>query len=463
MVVSDGWNARRSRRQFLGIGALVAGTALAAPGLALGRRPDEGARGGTYGRLIEDPGGVVDLPRGFQYRILSSEQATLTDGQDVPADHDGMAAFRGPDGTTVLVRNHELSGDEGSAVEGANPYDPEQPGGTTAVVVGPDRREIRSYVASSGTRQNCAGGATPWGTWLTCEEDRSEGHGYVFEVDPADPESDLSKTPILGMGFYSHEAVGIDPRTGIAYLTEDDFRGEIHPSDPRRDERSSFLYRYVPTDRRQRPGALQAGGTLEALAVDEAAAPRDADLLDEGQVLPVRWIPVRPELAHEDALERGATRFNRLEGADFAGGAFWFDDTAGGEARLGQVYRLLPGPGGDALELFFEADDANRMESPDNIVVAPFGDLWFAEDGDGVNRVMGITPDGAVYEFARNRISNSEFAGPCFSPDGRTFFVNIQSPGLTLAIWGPFRRASGPRRRQMAHAAPPAALARRAA
>jgi secreted PhoX family phosphatase len=81
------------------------------------------------------------------------------------------------------------------------------------------RREIRDYVTSSGTLNNCASGATPWGTWLTCEEDRTTHHGYVFEVNPRDPQNNLSRTPIRGMGIFSHEAVNIDPRSGIAYLT----------------------------------------------------------------------------------------------------------------------------------------------------------------------------------------------------------------------------------------------------
>ncbi len=426
--MSAGWDAPRTRRQFLGLGALVVGSVLAAPALAAAARAEGGG-----GRLVPDPGGVVDLPRGFQYRIVSTEAGRLTGGQGVPGDFDGMAAFPGPGGTTVLVRNHELAGHEESAVDGANPYDPGRPGGTTAVVVGPDRRELRSYVASSGTRDNCAGGPTPWGTWLTCEEDRSDGHGYVFEVDPATPEDDRSKTPIRDMGRFSHEAVGIDPRTSMAYLTEDD------------GARGSFLYRHVPHDRRGRPGAPGAGGTLDALA------------LDEGPTRAVRWVRVRPDQANEDALARGAHRFGRLEGATFAGGAFWFDDTAGGPGGRGQVYRLVPGPDGDALERFLDADDGD-LRSPDNVVVTPFGDLWFAEDGGGDDRVMGITPDGGVYAFARNRITDSEFAGPCFSPDGTTFFVNIQNPGLTLAIWGPFPAASEARRRQMARAAPPAAL-----
>jgi uncharacterized protein len=103
------------------------------------------------------------------------------------------------------------------------------------------------------------------------------------------------------------------------------------------------------------------------------------------------------------------------------------------------------------------------MESPDNVMVTPWGDLWFAEDeavdGDIINRVMGITPDGQVYPFASNRLNDSEFAGPTFAPDGKTFFVNFHNPGITFAIWGPFRRTNSKRQRQMAVAAPPEFMA----
>jgi secreted PhoX family phosphatase len=432
--VSEGWHAPRTRRGFLGLGALAVGSLLAAPALAAAERAGRG-----HGRPVPDPGGVVDLPPGFQYRILSPENARLTSGQGVPGDHDGMAAFAGPGGTTILVRNHELSGHEGCSVEGANPYDPGQPGGTTAIWVGPDRRELRSFVTSSGTRDNCSGGATPWGTWLTCEEDRAGGHGLVFEVDPAAPEDARSRTPVRGMGVFSHEAVGIDPRTSIAYLTEDD------------SDRGSFLYRYVPDDRRGRPGSLGAGGALGALALDAPLAG-----LAAGRAAAVRWIPVRPETAHDDAVARGATRFARLEGAAFGAGVLWFDDTSGGPARRGRLYRLIPGPDGDALELVVESGDGAMPAGPDAVVLTPFGDLWLAEDDGRAGRLVGVTPEGEVYEFARNRITGSELCGPCFAPDGRTAFVNIQNPGLTLAIWGPFPAPSAARRRQMARAAPPA-------
>ena len=444
--------------------------ALLGPARALGAANDA-----PFGDLAPDPGGLLDLPQGFQYRVLSTEGTPSlrngsTSGIPVPGSHDGMAAFAGPGNTTVLVRNHEL-GTTGSKpkVIGANPYTATPAGGTTAIVVGPNRKEVESYVTNAGTWVNCAGGGTPWGTWITCEETRSEGHGYCFEVMPDDPENALSKTPITAMGFFSHEAIDVDPRTGIVYLTEDDFRGAI-PSDPTAEIdgdpafRSSFLYRFLPNDRRQRPGALLAGGTLQALAID--SAPRNADLYVPGQQFVVRWITVDPAEPHDDALDKGAVRFTRLEGCNFAEGAFWFDDTAGGEARRGQVYRLVPGPenvaGADTLELFFESTDANELDNPDNVIVTPWGDVWLAEDGSGENRIVGITPDGDTYVFARNAHPDmNEFAGPTFAPDGQTFFVNVQDPGTTFAIWGPFARQNRARRRQMAHADPPARYAPR--
>lgn len=457
---------RISRRTFVGRGALAAGgAALLGPLAACGEEPRrQRAPGAGYGPLLDDPAGLLDLPRGFRYRILSRKGVRMRDGRAVPGDPDGMAAFPGPRGTTILMRNHELHDDEGPAVEGRNPHRGDAPGGTTAVVVGAGRRRVDDYVTSSGTRDNCAGGATPWGTWLTCEEDED---GQVFEVDPGDPENDLSRTPIRGMGRFSHEAIGIDPKTGIAYLTEDNYGAEL-PATPadEDDDHGAYLYRFVPDDRRPRPGALQRGGRLEVLAVEAGPRTLNADLYERGRRLGVAWRPVDEEDPRGAAKDTdGAIRFNRLEGAYFSGGAFWFDDTHGGAQRLGQIFRYRPATA--TLELFYEGTDRLRMNGPDNIVVTPWGDLWFAEDGENAdgeseakeNRVMGVTPEGTVYPFAR--LSGSELAGPTFAPDGATFFVNAQGAGLTFAVWGPFRRASAARRRVMAFAAPPSAFAPR--
>lgn len=456
----------QTRRKFLRGSALTAGGAAIAlsPGAtALARRPRAG-----YGRLVEDPNGLLDLPRGFGYRVVQTIENQLSNGAGVPGDFDGMVAIAGPRNTTLLVRNHELTpGDTTkNPVPQTNPYAQSAPGGTTALIVRPDGRLAQSYVASSGTLNNCAGGGTPWGTWITCEETQETNHGYAFEVDPRDPESNLSKTPIREMGFFSHEAIDIDSRTGIAYLTEDDFRGDQVDADEEVPEgpagtftRSSFLYRYLPNNRSARPGALQEGGTLQAMAI-QARPQYNIDLGVTRERFQVVWIDVDPEQAHADALTGGAARFQRLEGCHFAGGAFWFDDTSGGEERHGQVFRLIPsgdptGGGTDILELFLEGDSEREMDSPDNLVVTPWGDIWLAEDGGGINRIVGIKPSGETYEFARNRLvggdgegNTSELCGPTFSPDGRTFFVNIQHPGHTFAITGPFqgRDRAGQRR-----------------
>jgi uncharacterized protein len=438
-----------SRRRLLQAGALAAG------GAALGIGTGFGADGPGPGRSLRpsfgeprrDPGGVLDLPPGFEYRVISREGGRLSNGATVPAEPDGMAAFARPDGATVLVRNHELKDDQGPAVEGSRPYDRGEPGGTTALVVGPDHHRLEEYVLSSGTRNNCAGGATPWGTYITVEEDRTERHGYAFEVDPARPEGELSKTPIREMGFFSHEALAFDPRTGVAYLTEDDFRGVVDRRDPARDTRSAFLYRFLPSDRRHRPGALQNGGRLEALAIEERPL-ANADFFAGGQRLGVVWRSVDPSEAHADALRKGCARFNRLEGCDFSAGALWFADTVGGEEHLGQVYRYLPATG--TLELFIESSSRNRMQSPDSLVVAPWGDLLFCEDGDGHDRLIGIDPSGHTYELARNRLNDSELVGATFSPDGLTLFLSVQYPGITFAIWGPFPGRNPGRARAMA-------------
>lgn len=435
-------NSGLNRRDFLKAGGMSAlALTLGSTGVmglsstALAYSADNPTSGfGGYGDLVPDPNGILDLPKGFHYKIISREGDLMTDGTKIPGAFDGMAAFEGPNNTTILVRNHELS--SGPAF-GKNPYDANAQGGTTALVVGANRNVIKEYVTSSGTIRNCAGGATPWGTWLTCEENRSEGHGYVFEVDPTQPENDMSKTPIKEMGRFSHEACAIDPATGYVYLTED--------ASP------SFLYRFIPNDLSQKPGALQKGGKLYAAAIEEVVDP-SASTFKTGQTFKIVWKEVDPHWCREEAAAQNCIVFSRLEGAFFQEGVFWFDDTSAGDKKLGRVYRYVPHT--NTLELFYEGNDARYMEYPDNICCTPWGDLWYAEDGSGQDRIMGITPEGKVYPFAANRLSGSELAGPTFSPDGNTLFVNIQSPGKTFAIWGPFQRRNAARAREMSFAAP---------
>ncbi|WP_394238990.1 alkaline phosphatase PhoX [Niallia oryzisoli] len=439
-----------NRRDFLKVGGMgTVALTLGSTGLfALGNASESLAAANTinptggfggYGPLVKDPNGILDLPQGFHYKMLSQAGDIMPNGDKVPAMHDGMAAFRGDKNTTILVRNHENSTNSNYPVNGKNPWNTGAAGGTTTLIVGPNREIIDQYVSSSGTIRNCAGGSTTWGTWLTMEETRNMGHGFVFEVNPLDPENDMSRTPVRDMGYFSHEAGHVDPSTGIWYLTED--------ASP------SFLYRFTPNDRSQTLGSLQKGGILEAAAIEEL--PR-ASQMATGQRFGVVWKKLNPEIAQSDAKAKGCIEFSRLEGAYFSEGTFWFDDTSAGEKRLGRVYRYTPAT--NTLELFYESTDKNDLQAPDNITITPWGDLWVAEDG-GNDRIIGMTPEGNVYTFAANKLNGSEFAGPTFSPDGNTFFVNMQTPGITFAIWGPFARRNAARKRVMNQAAPPANFA----
>lgn len=398
--------------------------------------PDAG-----YGELRRDPARALDLPPGFRYTTISRAGETMDDGLLVPSAHDGMAAFAGPDGRTLVVRNHELS--KGSSTgpfgrrkappagfDAGRLYDAEGPGGTTTLVFDPKAQRLeRHFLSLAGTMRNCAGGPTPWGSWLSCEETVVPGHGWVFEV-PATADIRLADpVPLKAMGRFNHEAVAIDPATGIAYLTEDKADG--------------LLYRFLPEE----PGRLRKGGRLQALALRDR---RSADTSNYGKApsipqrepLAVEWIDLENVEAPKDDLRKqgyakGAARFVRGEGLWHGGGEIYFACTTGGRNKKGQVWRLTPAR--NAVELFVEPNDAARLDNADNLTVAPWGDLIVCENGSKGNAVVGITPEGRLYPFARNAKSSSEFAGGCFSPDGTTLFVNIQKDGLTLAITGPWK------------------------
>jgi secreted PhoX family phosphatase len=434
------------RRQFLQATA-TAFAALAAAGCAArGAGGLAGAvlPGDGYGAPLPDPAGLMDLPQGFSYRVISSLGDAMTDGGTVPDAADGMGCFDIGNGELALVRNHELMPDKdgGGAVGAA--YDTRArsliplPGGTTTVVL--DARTLavkRQFRSLSGTIRNCAGGITPWGSWLTCEENvmRADGrinkdHGYVFEV-PATATGPVDPVPLTAMGRFNHEAACVDPETGIVYQTEDRENG--------------LLYRFVP----RFPGRLAEGGTLQALALDGMADSRNWDsvALHTGRPVAGRWITLdNPEAPEDDLRIRGAaagaTLFARGEGIWMGAGEFYFTCTSGGAARQGQVFRLKPSlHGADALDLFYESPAMAEFAFGDNLTIAPDGELIVCEDqyqSEHTNHLRGLTRDGRAYEFAKVRV-DSETAGACFSPDGRVLFVNVYSPAKTLAITGPWK------------------------
>ncbi len=441
---------------FLGLRSLVS-TSLRAAGA-------EASQALGLGPLLDDPRNVMRLPAGFSYTAFSSTGEEMDDGLLVPGKHDGMAAFAGPDGLTLLVRNHELEsawvenspyGQDGARfarVDASRVYDKGQGtlpciGGTTTLVYDTRTQALKGHHLSlAGTQRNCAGGPTPWGTWVTCEEvnaerepDEEQYHGYNFEVTPSAEPGLVDPVPLRDMGRFRHEAIAVDPASGAIYQTEDLGDG--------------LLYRFLPHE----PGKLARGGRLQALAVTgiEQADTRNwpgTPAFPIGQPLAVEWIDLDDvdspvlDLRHRGRAA-GAAVFARGEGAWWADGAVYFAMTNGGQNTMGQIFKYVPSPNeGTAqetvhpgtIELFAEPNDTGLLKNCDNLCVAPWGDLVICEDTSGHCRIIGVTPQAEFYVIAENPVPDRELAGACFSPDGSTLFVNVQTPGFTLAITGPW-------------------------
>jgi len=465
-----GYHGRRmklDRRAFLLAGAAAAGVTWARPFELLAASGEERISPG-YGPLRPVRDGttglpLVKLPPGFRYFSLGWLGDRMEGGLPTPPGHDGGAAFAGADGRILYIRNHELLVDprlerRTSFAPPSLTYDPgEAPGGVTGVVFDPrSGRAGPTRPLLSGTIRNCAGGPTPWGSWLSCEEtldapgaatrdariDRT--HGWVFEV-PADGRA--AARPLRGLGRMWHEAVAVDPRTGILYETED--------------REYSGLYRFLPA----RPGDLARGGRLEMLAVPGEPGLDTGRGMEPGRWLPVSWVPIPdPERAHtspasrdglgvmNQGLEQGAATFRRGEGIWQGHGRVYFVASTGGRAGAGQVFELDPEQ--SRLRLLFESPGLDVLNRPDNLAVSPRGGIVLCEDSKRRRPFLrGLPPPGELFDFAQNAVvldgernglrgdfRSREWAGACFSPDGRWLFANVQWPGITFAITGPWER-----------------------
>jgi secreted PhoX family phosphatase len=439
-------------------GLFGSGTAAAGATDRAGKAP-QGAAG--YGPLVDDPAGLLALPAGFSYTIVAQSGVTkLESGEPTPSDPDGTASFvrHGGNGS-VLIVNHEVGGGEPDpvpAVKGFT-YDPAAGGGTTTVEVDKHGKRVREYVSLAGTHNNCAGGKSPWRTWLTCEEAESldgqtKPHGYVFEVDPYDMDANRDPKPIKALGRYAHEALVIDPDTGTIYLTED-------AGNP-----NGLLYRWTPPE-----DALPLGkgvlrtladdaGMLEALkasTLDGAHVPDLSVATSPGTTYRAEWVVVPDRDAktvstRKQFTDAQVTRSRKLEGMWWGDGGAYFvcsfaRFTDGSAAQHdGQVWFLDPLEETIELKLHFAytpADQDTDPDGPDNITVSAYGGLIIAEDGEGKQHLVGSTESGEPFLFARNDDpEDSEFTGPNFSHDKKILFANIQTPGYVLAIQGPFTK-----------------------
>ncbi len=427
-----------SRRNFLTLlGASAVGTTMLSPLENYYSRVQAGvptSNPNRFGALLPDPLGIFDLPEGFEYKVLAYSGGNLTDGGKVPLAPDGMAAFPVAGGKTALICNHEVGlGQTPGAIAAAEyHYDERATGGTTTLVLNKQREVEQHYISLAGTIRNCAGGATPWGTWVSCEEDITtpkinaslrRKHGYNFEVSPSGL---MTPVPLKAMGRFNHEAIAVDPATGFVYQTED--------------RNDSCIYRFRPNKCQN----LAAGGSLEALAIIGKPTADTTKSFPQNQPFTVEWIPLENIDPEDDTLRyeaqaKGAAIFKRGEGMVYGQGKVYWTCTSGGDRNRGQIFSYEPAT--NELRLFLESVKGSIFDYPDNLTMAPFGDLMVCEDGAGSQYLYGVTPAGEPYKFGRNALNDSELAGVCFSPDGKTMFVNIQRPGITLAIWGQWQRS----------------------
>jgi uncharacterized protein len=430
-----------------------------------------------YGPLVDDPAGLLSLPKRFHYTVLAKSGVTLLESGHVsPDNYDGTAAFPRPGGGTILVTNHEI---RPPTPENPNPigvphvadlvYDPGVHGGTTTIEVDDENGRLTEYVSLAGSSTNCAGGRTPWNTWLTCEETFSPAgatlpHGYVFEVDPYDRAANKNPTPIIALGRFEHEAVAVDPDTGQIYETED-------ANNPH-----GLLYRWTPPASAVPlgKGVLRSlapnAGVLAAMKAFDSAGAFVPDLCvatQPGTTYDVTWVAVpnrNPASAFvrrqfngvwndttfTDRAGGDITRSRKLEGAWWGDGgayvvaSFARADDGSAVQHDGQVWFLDPLENTLTLKLRFAytPTDATDPDGPDNISVSPYGGVILAEDGAGRQHLVGATATGETYFLARNDYGDGsgEMTGPTFSASKATLFANLFSPGHVYAINGPWRR-----------------------
>lgn len=380
---------------------------------------------GFFSKSLTDD--VLDLREGFRCKVISRSGTTMSDGYRTPAMPDGMGCFAGDNGRYILMRNHENDLSDfaaGPYRPGQKPpseaYDPRGMGGVSRLVVDAATLQVESdNLVLVGSARNCGGGMSPWG-WLTCEETVADNHGYVFLCGAQESRVATPKK-IAAYGRFNHEAATVDPRSQICYLTEDRSDG--------------CFYRFVPTN-----ASAPFEGKLQALRIKGQHRINTGRGLKVGDEWACDWVDIsdpdpRSDTVRSQGHALGAALFARGEGLWLEDDFAYFSCTSGGPAGCGQIFRLNTESG--MLRLLAQSPGRHQLDMPDNITVRD-SKIYMAEDGNSEQFIRVLKPDGAIVDLAKNKISRSEFAGLCFSPDGKVLFANIQREGLTLAITGPF-------------------------
>jgi len=426
-----------------------------------------------FGALAYKKGNILSLPGGFTAKVISRAGDVMDDGLLTPAMAYGMGAFASGQDNVILVRNHRIPPGSDSAgafgknninlrrMEKGRVYDDSVGdiaclGGVTTLVYDEKKQApVQEFLNMTGTINNGCGGATKWNTWVSCENSSlrkgdldkqnedgvlQQDHGYAFEVSASTAMGQTKEpVPIRSMGRFKRNALLFHPSAPVAYQTEDEING--------------VMYRYLLPEE----GKLSEGGKLQAMVIKNwpSADTRNWECLKSPkfpmhQQFDVEWIDLDdPQSPNDDlrmrAWKSGAARFSSAAGIWRHKDQIFIAGSSGGKRGGGQVFRYIPSVDegrpkekGAKIELIFEPNDLSVLQNGYGLIVSPWGDILLSERGQDA-RITGLTPKGQTYPLAQNiAYRGSEIGGLVFSPAGKTLFVSIPHPGVTLAITGPW-------------------------